>query len=279
MDYIELSLSGVLTQDQSESLSALLTHAGFEGIVEEEGIFRAYVPAHSFDPSQADEFLDLLNIQEFWAVSAVGEQNWNEVWESQFQPVVVAGICRVRAPFHPPDPDYPLELVIMPKMSFGTAHHETTAMMMEWLLEFPPSGKIVLDMGSGTGILAILAARLGACSVDAIDNDEWAHNNAQENIVINDVKDVRVDLGDVSLLYTREPYDLILANINRNILLEDLPVYSRSLRPGGTLLLSGFYEQDLTVIEAKAREWGLRPAGTKSKNRWISARFSTPDKA
>jgi ribosomal protein L11 methyltransferase len=201
------------------------------------------------------------------------DKNWNEEWEKNYSPVLIAGKCFVRAPFHEPMPGIPHEIVIEPKMAFGTAHHETTQLMVEWLLEQDVEKKTVLDMGCGTGILAILANKLGASYVIGIDNDEWAWRNALENFSLNGVENGEALLGDAGKVEMGR-YDLILANINRNILLRDLPIYAQGLKENGKILLSGFYESDRDAITAKAGEHSLRFNGIKSQNHWAAMLFS-----
>jgi len=193
--------------------------------------------------------------------------------ESQYEPVLIDNRCMVRAPFHEPRAGVEFDIVIMPKMSFGTAHHETTKQMIQYLLSTDVSGKSLLDMGSGTAVLAILARMKGAFPVSAFDNDEWAYNNALENVQSNNFADIEVLLGDSSLLAGRK-YDIILANINRNILLNDIPVYRESLNAGGKLFMSGFYSEDLPLIEAKANESGLGIMSNRVENNWMAACFT-----
>jgi ribosomal protein L11 methyltransferase len=195
------------------------------------------------------------------------------VWESQYEPVLIDNRCMVRAPFHPQPVGVEFDIVIMPKMSFGTAHHETTKLMIQYLLSLQVSGKSLLDMGSGTAVLAILARMKGAFPVSAVDNDEWAFNNAVENVKSNKFADIEVVLGDSSFLSDKK-FDIILANINRNILLNDIPSYCKSLNVGGKLFMSGFYSEDLPLIEAKANETGLRIMSSRIENKWTAACFT-----
>ncbi len=273
MDYIELSipLSG-LTGDP-DMLTARLSLLGFDSFVEEGEIYRAYIPVGEFDETNTRELLNSQGIDAGFELNRIKDRNWNELWESQFNPVVIGGRCLVRAPFHPPQARYPIELVIEPRMSFGTAHHETTALMMEWLLESPPEGATVLDMGSGTGILAVLSAKLGAAAVTAIDNDEWAFSNASDNIRINQTPGIRVLMGDAGILNGLGPFSVILANINRNILLRDIPAYTSVLINGGQLYLSGFYLIDLEAIAGVAKANGLELKHYYERNNWVAARF------
>ncbi|WP_424656351.1 50S ribosomal protein L11 methyltransferase, partial [Capnocytophaga granulosa] len=197
--------------------------------------------------------------------------NWNEEWEKNFSPIVVEDLCTVRANFHPV-PNTRYDIVITPKMSFGTGHHETTYMMLQQLLPLSLEGAKVLDMGCGTGILAIMAALRGAHDITAIDIDPWCVENATENVQQNNCSFITIKEGDVSLI-AGEQYNLILANINRNILLSDIPAYTQALLPQGLLLVSGFYEEDLPAIKEKCQEVGLTYLSHIERNRWVSAKF------
>jgi ribosomal protein L11 methyltransferase len=275
MEYIEMICHPTLGAHAAELLMALLADAGFESFTENEnGTLSAFIQAPSYTPQlssrlSSDEFIEFLDS---FCIERIADQNWNAVWESQYDPVLIDGRCMVRAPFHPEQARVEFDIVIMPKMSFGTAHHETTKLMIQYLLGIEISGKSLLDMGSGTAVLAILARMKGSFPVSAIDNDEWAYNNALENVQSNNFADIEVLLGDSSLLAGRK-YDIILANINRNILLNDIPVYRESLNEGGKLFMSGFYSEDLPLIEAKANETGLRIVSSHIENNWTAACF------
>lgn len=260
----------------AELLMAKLADAGFESFTENEnGTVSAFIQAPQYTPELSsrlgsDEFVEFL---ESFLIERIADQNWNAVWESQYEPVLIDGKCSVRAPFHPRLSGIEFDIVIMPKMSFGTAHHETTKQMIQYLLSMQITGKSLLDMGSGTAVLAILARMKGAKHVTAIDNDVWAYNNAFENVQSNNFGDIEVLLGDSSLLPGKK-YDIILANINRNILLNDIPAYRESLNDGGKLIMSGFYSEDLSLIEAKANETGLRLMSKRTENNWMAACFT-----
>nr|MCR5014726.1 50S ribosomal protein L11 methyltransferase [Bacteroidales bacterium] len=206
------------------------------------------------------------------SVETMPDKDWNEVWEASYQPVVVNERCRVRAPFHDPDPNYEFDLVIEPKMSFGTANHETTAQIITLMLETDFKGKEVLDMGSGTAVLAILAKKLGAGDTVAIDNDEWAYKNAFTNVALNGIDDIKIVLGDAKAIGDRQ-FDVVLANINRNILLRDMHHYVDAMRPGARIFFSGFYTEDLDSIRAEATRLGLRYARHLARNNWVAAEF------
>lgn len=260
-------------QPASDMLLAELAFSGFESFVETDTGLTAYIRESEWKEGML-EGIRVLQQPEY-SISCtrtrVEQQNWNAAWEQSFQPIRIGEECMVRAPFHKPE-NTAYDIVIEPKMSFGTGHHETTYMMLQWLLELEVTGKRVLDMGCGTGVLAILAAMRGAGSVDAIDIDPWCYANSLENIQRNGQDRIRVIEGDVSLLGGAS-YDLILANINRNILLSDIPVYARTLTGNGILLVSGFYLGDLDAISEKCREVNLKFEKNLVKNNWVSAKY------
>jgi ribosomal protein L11 methyltransferase len=214
---------------------------------------------------QSDEFKIEYTIEE------IDQVNWNEEWEKNFEPIDVDGKCHVRAPFHP-ETDAEFDIVIEPKMSFGTGHHETTHMMIQHLLETDVEGMKTLDMGCGTAILAILAEMKGAQPIDAIDIDNWCYLNSIENAERNNCKHITVYEGDAALLEGKK-YDLIIANINRNILLNDMQCYTDSLNPDGILLLSGFYEEDIEAIDKSCTERGLTYVKKFQRNNWVSLKY------
>jgi ribosomal protein L11 methyltransferase len=207
-----------------------------------------------------------------YTVTEVRKENWNKIWEESYKPIIIANKCIVRASFHPPQPSYQVEIVITPKMSFGTGHHETTYLMMEAQLDIDHHNMAVLDAGSGTGILSILSGKLGAKNITAYDNDKWAIDGIQENFKINDTRG-EIILGTVQNISFKRKYNIILANINKNILLIDIPFYARLLLPGGSLLLSGFYQSDLPEIGQCALDSSLKLAHSKVKNDWTMAQF------
>lgn len=274
MNYVEYTFSAPSSEVQHDMLSAMLGTIGFESFMDDTDTFKAYCPANSRDDAAVDEMLldaafsdlRLLHVEE------MPDKDWNEVWEASYSPVVVDARCRVRAPFYEPDPTFQYDLVIEPKMSFGTANHETTAQIMQLMLDTDFNNKDVLDMGSGTAVLAILAKKTGAARVVAIDNDEWAYRNAFTNIALNGIEDIEIILGD-ALSIGDAQYDIILANINRNILLRDMKLYVGALRPGGRIFFSGFYEEDLDSIGNEAQKLGLHLERHLSRNRWMAAEF------
>jgi ribosomal protein L11 methyltransferase len=267
MNYTEIHIES-LTPELKEILVSLLADRNFESFAGEDDELLAYIPSEHFSREQVEKVCGQFGLN--FVVKEIAGRNWNEEWEKNFEPVLIAGKCYIRAPFHPSRPEYPFEIVIEPKMSFGTAHHETTSMMIETMLDMNFQDKKVLDMGSGTGILAILASMMGAREVDAIDNDEWAFSNAKENVNRNDAGRITVKMGDVDA--ARSGYDVILANINRNVLTSQIPEYSRKMK-SGELVMSGFYEEDIPVIKFSATSHGFTFDSMLTKNRWVALRF------
>jgi len=261
-------------QPATEIFIAALAEIGFESFEETATGVRAYVREADWDAEAfaALPYLHSPDWQASFTVEALETQNWNAVWEASYQPIRVGDRCVVRAPFHEaPDPPVDYDLVIAPKMSFGTGHHQTTWLMLGFVLDLDVEGRSVLDMGSGTGVLGILAARKGASRVMAIDIDPWSYENCRENAERNGHPEIEVIEGDASQIHGR--FDLVLANINKNVLLADLPAYADALNPGGTLLISGFYRSDLKDLQGAAGKLGLQPAGEREKDQWVAARF------
>ena len=236
---------------------------------------KAYVPMEQYDVAFLQSVVhdECVGCEVNLSMQEMPDRNWNEEWERQHQPVLVDDFCWVRAPFHPHRDDVQYEIEIEPKMSFGTAHHQTTYMMLSLLRDVAMEKKRVLDMGSGTAVLAILARMKGAAYVEAIDNDEWAYRNAQENVERNGCGDIVCLLGDASLLTADKHFDIIIANINRNILLRDMAAYAAVLADGGTLLLSGFYQNDVASLVEKASTLGLTLADQRSRDGWQALRL------
>lgn len=271
--YLEYDFKIKPLQPASDILIAELGDLGFESFVENEEGLLAYILKSEWKEQTLDD-LFVLQHPDFeitWTSKEIEQQNWNSEWEKNFHPIRVGDGCMVRAPFHAKE-DVTYDIVIEPKMSFGTGHHETTFMMLQHILNTDFEGKSVLDMGCGTGVLAILAKMKGARSADAIDIDEWCYLNSLENVERNNCADIQVFQGDRGLIQYKK-YDVILANINRNILLEDIPVYANCLNNGGALFLSGFYLEDLDAISAKCAAHGLEFEKNLEKNRWISAKY------
>ncbi len=274
MNYFEIKIHFSSADPWKEIFSSFLADAGCESFMdgESDNDLLCYIPGQLYDPDTIKNILEHhgLDVDISYEIQEIEQQDWNAVWESNYTPVLIADRCYIRAPFHPEMENVEYEILIEPKMSFGTAHHETTSQMIEYLLEEDLTGKSVLDMGAGTGVLAILAHKRGASSVTAIDNDEWAYNNNLENIARNDCMDMEVILGDASALKGRK-FEVIIANINRNILVNDMPAYAEALLPGGTIFFSGFYEsKDLDIIKARAAEFGIKYQSHKVKNDWCA---------
>jgi len=278
MNYYEITITFSQIFPWKEIFVSLLADLGCESFAdgETDTVLLAYISENEYDKIKIEIFFERYKSETnfTYSIHEIEHQNWNAVWESNYEPVMISGKCFIRAPFHEPDPSAEYEIVIEPKMSFGTAHHETTALMIEFLLEEQLQNKSVLDMGAGTGILAILSHLCGAYPITAMDNDEWAYLNNIENNVRNNAEMIRVKLGDASLLTENEKYDIIIANINRNILLKDLPVYVNTLHKTGTLFLSGFFVgEDLDMITQKCNELGLYLLDVKERNRWCAAKM------
>ena len=273
MNYIEYDFTVSPTEMGAEILMAELAEVGFDSFEDTPTGIKAYIPKDSWN-EQILQDIYLLSNPEFtisYQITEIEQVNWNEEWEKNFSPIVVEDLCTVRANFHPV-PNTRYDIVITPKMSFGTGHHETTYMMLQQLLPLSLEGAKVLDMGCGTGILAIMAALRGARDITAIDIDPWCVENATENVQQNDCSFITIKEGDVSLI-AGEQYNLILANINRNILLSDIPAYTQALLPLGLLLVSGFYVEDLPAIKEKCQKIGLTYLSHIERNRWVSAKF------
>jgi len=252
---------------KQELLIALLEDSGFDGFEQRADALLAAGPVGGIDETSVRTVSAEQNVEASREV--VAPKNWNAAWEAEYEPVVVPGWCTVRAAFHPPSTDTAHDIVITPKMSFGTGHHATTWLMLDALHDFKLGGKHVLDFGTGTGVLAILAAKLEAASVLAIDNDPWSVENAHENIALNSVTDrVSVVAGTLEAA-TGATFDLILANINRHVLLATMPNLAAILQPGGTLLMSGLLESDEPVMRQAAERAGLRLAPPQSRDGWI----------
>jgi len=271
--YISYNFTITPIQPASEILIAELGYAGFESFVETETGVTAYIQKTDWHATILDD-IHVLNSDEFkitHEITEIEQTNWNAEWEKNFNPIVVDDLVTVRAPFHKA-PNTKFDLIIEPKMSFGTGHHETTHMMIQHILKNDFKTKSVLDMGCGTGVLAILSEKVGASKVDAIDIDEWCYLNSLENVERNACEHISVYQGDVSLLASKS-YDTIIANINRNILLADIPQYAKCLNSNGELFLSGFYKADISAIKDACNTHGLQLKDTIEKGGWIALKF------
>ncbi len=268
MDYVELNIP-IAEGEMGEILTAELADYPFESFTEQSGQLKAYIPQERLADckEQVDELLARYSVVGARYIS-IETKNWNAEWESNFQEVEVGNKILIRAPFHQDNPAFEHQVVIMPKMSFGTGHHATTYLMSDMISKLGVAGKSGLDMGSGTGVLAIIAVKYGAVSVDAIDIDEWADENCRENIAQNGVEaQVHPSLGDASRIEGKS-YDFILANINRNILLADMSRYTAALKEGGDLLMSGFFLEDVATLRTKAESLGLTFVGNSERDGW-----------
>ena len=268
VSYHEIHIK-IADEEARSLLIAEMENIGFESFVESDDELVGYILSDQYDRDSLRKVMGGLSAEGDLLEVIQEERNWNEEWEKNYPPVTIGRKCHIRAPFHPVDENVPYDIIIEPKMSFGTAHHETTALMIEWLLETDMNGKRVLDMGCGTGVLAILANKMGAASVMAVDNDIWAYRNAVDNVLLNSAGRCQVVQGDAATIAGME-FDAVLANINRNILLEDIPAYRQSLAQGGLLFLSGFYEQDIPFISSLAEKMGLKLHGIKTKSNWVA---------
>ncbi len=271
--YLEYSFTVKPLSLGNEILIAELAYVGFESFLEDYQGLKAYIQKKEWNKNILEEIqiLDSNKFQITYSKKEIEQVNWNAAWEKKFHPIEVDQKCIVRAPFHSKaNVDY--EIVIEPKMSFGTGHHETTYMMLQYMLETDFQEKTVLDMGCGTAVLAILAEFRGASKIDAIDIDSWCYKNSLENIERNNCKNIKTFLGDVSLLENKK-YQIIIANINRNILLKDMESYCFSLENEGQLFLSGFYNEDLNLIIATCTKFNLTFVDKIERNNWIAAKF------
>ncbi|MDR6300686.1 50S ribosomal protein L11 methyltransferase [Mesonia maritima] len=260
-------------QPATEILIAQLNEVGFESFVETEEGLQAFILSSVYKEGLLEE-IQILKSEEFeieFTSEDIEQVNWNSEWEKNFTPILVAENCQVRAPFHP-KLDTEFDIVIEPKMSFGTGHHATTHMMIQHILNEDWNEKSVLDMGCGTGVLAILTAMKGAKPVEAIDIDNWCYLNTLENIERNNCLDISVYEGDVSLLKGKN-FDAIIANINRNILLNDMESYNDSLNNNGSLFLSGFYKDDLPVILEACEKLDLKYESHLERENWVAVKF------
>jgi len=270
--YIAYDFNVSPKEPATEMLIAQLGYVGFESFVEQDHGVTAYIQKQEWN-SKILEDVFLLHSNEFnitFEHNEIAQTNWNEEWEKNFNPIQVDDLVSIRAPFHT-NPSLQFDIVIEPKMSFGTGHHETTHMMVQHLLALDLDTKKVLDMGCGTGILAIFAEMKGAKPIDAIDIDRWCYENSLENIQRNNCNHITVYEGDASVL--KEKYDVIIANINRNILLSDMKTYTDCLNENGVLLLSGFYKEDIVIIEDEVTKHGLTFETMIQRNNWVALKY------
>lgn len=276
MNYYELLFTTTVTESyQQDLLINALGEIGFDTFEELDLGFKAYIPSVNFDKEKLTETLSVYHdmFTFSYETTLIPQKNWNQVWESNFEPIVIGSKIFVRATFHAAKPEFAYEIVIDPKMAFGTGHHQTTSMMLELMLECNFTGKNVLDMGCGTGILAIMASKLGAAEVTAIDYDEVCYHSTIENAGLNHIDNITALCGSNEVIPNQQ-FDTVLANINRNILLNQLQRYSEVLKTGGEIYLSGFYETpDLEMITHAAHSYGLKYISHKKNRDWVAARF------
>ncbi len=276
MNYYELLFTTIVTEDyQQDLLINALGEIGFDTFEELDLGFKAYIPVADFDEKKLDEQLSAYKemFTFSYEITLIPQKNWNEVWESNFEPIEIGDKIFVRATFHHPKPAFPYEIVIDPKMAFGTGHHQTTSMMLEWALETDFEGKKVLDMGCGTGILAIMASKLGSSDVVAIDYDPVCYESTIENAQLNQINNITALCGSKEDI-PDETYDIILANINRNILLDQIERYNEVLKTGGEIYFSGFYETpDLEIITNEADKYKIKYIAHKKNKDWVAAKF------
>ena len=273
MNYTQISFKlNPDNQENREILVAMLSDLAFESFNESEEQVMGYIPGESANLEEIKEITSLLPFSVQTANEIIPDKNWNEVWEKNyFKPLLIGNRCLVRAPFHTEFEPAEFELVIEPKMAFGTGNHETTTLVAEQILNMDLEGKTVLDMGCGTGILGMLASLKGAKSVIAIDIDTWSFESTVENARLNNILNLQAKLGDASLLGT-ETYEIIFANIHKNVIISDMPKYESVLQSGGKLFLSGFYTHDMPDVKAKAESLGLIETGFQEKNNWVAVR-------
>jgi ribosomal protein L11 methyltransferase len=261
---------------EKEVLYAKMALNGFEGFIEGDNDIQAFIEEARYVEEQLNRLVDEMagmNVKVQYRFHRMEDQNWNEEWEKKFAPVIIGERVLIRAPFHDPSNDLEYTLVIEPKMSFGTGHHHTTKLMIREMGNHDLKGKRILDMGCGTGVLGIYACKLGAVRVLGVDNDQWAYENALENVVRNRATSMEVRLGEVEVL-NKENFDMILANITRNILVQDLSEYVGHLADGGVLLLSGILAEDAQYVLNEAYRCGLDHLNTSELNNWISLTFT-----
>ncbi|MCD6065412.1 MAG: ribosomal protein methyltransferase [Bacteroidetes bacterium] len=270
MNYAGVDFTIEPVQPGSDVLIALLGEMGFDSFVQHETGFEAYISEEDFNPDE------LQHIGEFdfsysYKIKTIEQKNWNEEWEKNFHPVLVEDKCCIRASFHEPA-DVQLDIIINPKMSFGTGHHDTTWMMSRTLFDLDLKGKTVLDMGCGTGVLAIIAHKLGAIKIEGIDIDDWSVENSIENASLNGITDIAFYKGNAASLEVKQ-FDIILANINRNVLLADMPAYFNCLPKAGKLLLSGFFDNDFEELNKKATFIGFSFVKKNVRNNWAQLEY------
>ena len=279
MQYLEVTFTvSPVSETANDIIAALAAELGFESFVESEQGTIGYVPINLYDEQALNEALadfPMPDTQVTFTTCEMEDKNWNEEWEKHFfEPIVVDSRCVIHSTFHRDYPKADFDIIINPQMAFGTGHHQTTRLIISYLLDIELSGKTVLDMGCGTSILAILASMRGAKALTAIDIDEWCVNNSIDNLALNGINNIKVFQGDASSLASEGPFDVVIANINRNILLADMQYYVARMNQGGEIYFSGFYESDLPMIQAEAERLGLRYISHRVEKEWTAAQFA-----
>lgn len=275
MSYTELIVNVEPKEQGSDVLIAELSEIGFDTFTENELGFSAFIETDKYNLTEVDTvFSNYSNVFKIdFKSTIIEQQNWNKEWESSFEPIDVDGKCIIRAPFHAKEKEYAFDIIIEPKMSFGTGHHNTTQLMIQKLMKLDVVGKSLLDMGCGTGVLAILAAKMNASPITAIDIDEWSYENTIENLEKNNISSVDVHKGNASLL-DKKVFHTILANINKNVLLKDMPIYTHVLEKNGNLVLSGFFETDINELTEKATSLQLSLVEKMINEKWTMLHFT-----
>ncbi len=278
MRYFEVKFRTIpCTTTVNDVLSAFLGEIGFESFVEYNDGIKGYIQQPIYNEKTLKETIEnipLENISISYETELMEDKDWNEEWEKNFfQPIVIGNRCAIHSTFHKDVPKAEYDILINPQMAFGTGHHETTSLILGELLDAELLNKSLLDMGCGTSILAILAAMRGAKPITAIDIDTWCVDNSKENILLNKIDNITVELGDASSLKGREPFDIIIANINRNILLHDMSSYAACMHKNSEIFMSGFYVEDIPLIQKKAESLGLEFISYKEKNNWAVVKF------
>lgn len=278
MQYLEVTFTvSPVSETANDIIAALAAELGFESFVESEQGTIGYVPINQYDEQALNEALadfPMPDTKVTFTTCEMEDKNWNEEWEKHFfEPIVVDSRCVIHSTFHKDYPKADFDIIINPQMAFGTGHHQTTRLIISYLLDIELNGKTVLDMGCGTSILAILASMRGAKALTAIDIDEWCVNNSIDNLALNNISNIKVFQSDASSLASEGPFDVIIANINRNILLADMQYYVARMNQGGEIYFSGFYESDLPMIQAEAERLGLRYISHRVEKDWTAAQF------
>lgn len=278
MRYFEVTFKTTpCTETVNDVLSACLGEIGFESFIENTDGIKGYIQQPIYNESTLKEVIEnipLENVSISYKAELMEDKDWNEEWEKNFfQPIVIGNRCVIHSTFHKDVPEAEYDILINPQMAFGTGHHETTSLILEELLDAELQNKSLLDMGCGTSILAILAAMRGAKPITAIDIDTWCVENSKENILLNNIENISVELGDATSLEGRESFDIVIANINRNILLNDMSFYTACMHKGSEIFMSGFYVSDIDILKEKAESMGLNFMYYKEKNNWAVVKF------